>query len=272
MDFAQLKHNTSPAIDGDAFAPAHQGSSSLTHHIATSSGSPITSPHCNTRRTGRQHVAHDVLNVSLTHSRRDPFSVDYGLWPFDDRDYEIVCTVTNNIVNTDLSLWTPLVSEDARRQACLQYKGRCCNCGSTEHSLRWCPAPFKNTFSPLNPESGTHDPDGSVFEIWKLHMRRWRQRGSPRGRQGNHRCNGSSNNRPHYTNNREHNPTYHGNPSGIPRAHVTADARNFSQRPHHIPQTQTPTNTMRHGSGPTGAQPADNHQHAPPYGQHSRTP
>ena len=94
--FAHLKYNTSPAIDGDAFAP--------THHIVTSSGSPMTSPHCNTRRTGRQGAAHGVLNVSLTHSRRDLFSVDCGLWPFDDRDYEIVCTVTNNFVKTDLSL------------------------------------------------------------------------------------------------------------------------------------------------------------------------
>ena len=64
----------------------------------------------------------------------------------------------NHILNTDLSLWTPLLSEDA---ACVQYKGRCCNCGSTEHSLRWSPAPFRNTFSLLNPVSGTHDPDGS---------------------------------------------------------------------------------------------------------------
>ena len=266
--FDHLKHNTSPAIDGDAFAPAPQGLSSLTHHIATSSGSPVTSPHRNTRRIGRQDAVHGVLNVSLTHSRRDPFSVDYGLWPFDDRDYDIVCTVTNNIVNTDLSLWTPLLSEDARRQACVQYKGHCCNCDSTEHSLRWCPAPFKYTFSLLNPGFGTHNPDGSVFETWKIRMRR--QRGSPRGRQGNHRRSGPSYHRPRYTNNRGHNSTYQGNPSGIPRAHVTADARNSSQRPYHIPQTST--TTMRHGPGTTGAQPADNHIHTPPYGQHSRIP
>ena len=162
--FAKLKHNTSPTIDGDAFTSPHQSLNSLTHNMATPSGSPISSPHCNMRRTGRQDVAHGVFNVSLTHSRRDSFSVEYGLWLFDDRDYDIVCTVTNNVVNTDLSLWTPLLSKDARRQACVQYKGRCCNCGSTEHSLRWCPAPFENTFSLLNPEFGTHNFDGSVFE------------------------------------------------------------------------------------------------------------
>ena len=215
--FANLKHNTSPAIDGDAFASAHQGLRSLGHNMVTPSGSPTGTPHRHARRTG-----HGVFNVSPTHSRRDPFTVDYGLWPFDDRDYGIVCTVTNNVVNTDLSLWTPLLSEDARRQACIQYKGRCCNCGSTEHSLRWCPAPFKNMFSLLNPEFGTHDPDGSVFETWKIRMRRWRQN-SPRGRQHNNRRNDTGNGHPRHTNNRGHNPTQ-GSTPGMPRANASADA------------------------------------------------
>ena len=113
--FANLKHNTSPAIDGDAFALAHQGLRSLGHNMVTPSGSPTATPHRHARRTG-----HGVFNASPTHSRRDPFTVDYGLWRFDDRDYDIVCMVTNNVVNTDLSLWIPLLSEDARRQACIQ--------------------------------------------------------------------------------------------------------------------------------------------------------
>ena len=232
--FANLKHNTSPAIDGDAFASAHQGPRSHGHNMITPSGSPTGTPHRHARRTG-----HGVFNVSPTHSRRDPFTVDYGLWPFDDRDYDIVCTVTNNVVNTDLSLWTPLLSEDARRQACIQYKGRCCNCGSTEHSLRWCPAPFKNMFSLLNPEFGTHDPDGSVFETWKIRMRRWRQN-SPRGRQHNNRRNDTGNGHPRHTNNRGHNPTQ-GSTPGMPRANASADARNFQPRsnaPYFTPQTR----------------------------------
>ena len=89
--FAHLKHNTSPAIDGDVFAPVPQSSSS---HAHSPLGSPITSLHFNTRRAGRQDTAHGVFNVSQTHSRRDQFSIDYGLWPFEDRDYEIECTVT----------------------------------------------------------------------------------------------------------------------------------------------------------------------------------
>ena len=222
--------------------------------MATSSGSPITSPHRDTRRTGRQDAARGVLNVSQTHFRRDPFSVEYGLWPFDDRDYDIICTMTDNIVNTDLFLWT-LLSEDARRQACVQYRGRCCNCGSTERSLRWCLAPFKNTFSLLNLEFGTHDPDGSVFETWKLRMRRWRQSGPSRGHQGNNRRNGSDNGRSRYTNNRGHNPTYRGNPSGITRAHAPVGARIFPQwptpsTPHHAPPAPSPT--TRYALTPTG--------------------
>ena len=114
--FANLKHNISPVIDGDAFATAHQGLCPLAHNMVTPSGSPIASPHRHVRRSGRQDVAHGVFNVSPTHSRRNLFNVDYRLWPFDDRDYDIMCTVTNNVVNTDLSLWTQLLSEDARRK------------------------------------------------------------------------------------------------------------------------------------------------------------
>ena len=261
--FANLKHNSSPEIDGDAFALAHQGLRPSGHNMVTPSGLP-TASHRHVRRTG-----HGVFNVSPTHSRRDPFTVDYGLWPFDDRDYDIVCTVTNNVVNADLSLWTPLLSEDARHQACVQYKGRCCNYGSTEHSLRWCPAPFKNTFSLLNPEFGTHDPDGSVFETWKIRMRRWRLI-SPRGRQNNNRRNDSSNGRSRYTNNRGHNPTQ-GGTSGMLRAHISADARNFQPRlnaPHFTPQT--PNTGIRQGPGPKGMPHANNQQHSPLHGQHSR--
>ena len=109
--FAHFKHNTSPAIDGDVFSPANKGLSSHTHHLAAPSISPAASPNRSMRRFGRQDEALSVLNVSPTHSRRDPFAADYGLWPFDDhRDYDIVCTVTNNVLNTDLSLWTPLLS------------------------------------------------------------------------------------------------------------------------------------------------------------------
>ena len=183
---------------------------------------------------GRPFACH-AKPYAQTHFRRDPFADDYGLWPFDDRDYDIVCTVTNHILNTDLSLWTPLLSEEARRQACVQYKGYCCNCGTTEHSLCWCPAPFRNTFSLLNPEFGTHGSDGSIFETWELRMRRWRQQNASRGRQGNQRRNTPSNHRPRYNNSRGQNTKYYSNPPGTARTHVTADARYLPQRTHHAP-------------------------------------
>ena len=162
--FANLKHNTSPAIDGDAFASAPQASSL---HALPTIATPVTSVAAPQRHNSRAaRPPHDISHILHAHSRRDPISVDYGLWPFDGRDYEIVCTVTNHLVNTNLSLWTPLLTEDTRRQACVQYSGRCCNSRSTDHSLRWCPATFTNVFSLLNPEFATHDADGSIFETW----------------------------------------------------------------------------------------------------------
>ena len=109
--FADLKHNTSPAIDGGAFASAPQASSL---HSPPTVATPATSVAASQRHNSRAaRSPHDASNISHAHSRRDPSSVDYGLWPFDDRDYTIVCTVTNNMVNTNLSLWTPLLTEDA---------------------------------------------------------------------------------------------------------------------------------------------------------------
>ena len=109
--FADFKHNTSPAIDGDAFASAPQASSL---HAPPTVTTPATSVAASQRYNSRAaRPPYDVSHISHAHSRRDPFSVDYGLWPFDDRDYAIVCTVTNNMVNTNLSLWTLHLTHDA---------------------------------------------------------------------------------------------------------------------------------------------------------------
>ena len=137
--FSDLKHSTSPAIDGDAYTYVPRASGPITIPTVTV---PAASAAGSQRFTRLARPSHTVSNVDHVHSRRDPFRVDYGLWPFDDREYTIVCTVTNQMVNSNLSLWTPLLTDDARRQACIQYSGRCCNCGSSEHSLQWCPAPF----------------------------------------------------------------------------------------------------------------------------------
>ena len=120
--FGDLKHNTSPAVDGGAFASAPQASSlHAPPTVAVPAASVAVSQRQNSHPTRPSHA---ISHVSHVHSHRDPFSVDYGLWPLDDRDYAIVCTVTNHMVNTNLSLWTPLLTEDARRQTCVQYDGR----------------------------------------------------------------------------------------------------------------------------------------------------
>ena len=123
--FGDLKHNMSPAIDGDAFASAPPASSlHAPPTVAVSTTSAAASQRHNSRPT---RPSHTVSNVSHAPSRRDPFRVDYDLWPFDDKDYAIICTVTNHIVNKNLSLWTPLHTDDAHRQASIQYSGRCYN-------------------------------------------------------------------------------------------------------------------------------------------------
>lgn len=150
--------NTIPAIDGDAFASASQASSSHAPFNKV-----LAAPTVSTLRRPWRPASHDISSVSFAHSRRDQLSIDYGLCPFDYKDYAFVCTAPNLMVHTDLSLWTPLITDEAQPQACVQYHDRCCKCGSTKHSLRWCSVCFQNVFSLLNPEFTTHDPDGSVF-------------------------------------------------------------------------------------------------------------
>ena len=100
--FNDLKRNMSPAIDGDAFASATRTSGS---HAPPTVAVPAASTAVSQRHYGRPpRPSHSVSNVSHTHSRRDPFRVDDGLWPFDDKDYDIVCTVTNHMINTNMSL------------------------------------------------------------------------------------------------------------------------------------------------------------------------
>ena len=73
--FGDLKHNMSPAIDGDAFASASRSSSS---HAPPTVAVPAASATVSQRHYGRPtRPPHDVSNVSHAHSRRDPFRVDY---------------------------------------------------------------------------------------------------------------------------------------------------------------------------------------------------
>ena len=82
--FTNLKHNTLPAIDGGAFASAPQASSLKTPPTIATPAASVAAPQRHNTRAARP--PHDISHVSHVHSHRDPFSVDYGLWPFDDRD------------------------------------------------------------------------------------------------------------------------------------------------------------------------------------------
>ena len=245
--FADLKHNTSPAINGDAFASASQVPSC---HAPPPINTPTASVAASQRYNSRQsRPSHSISNVSPVHSRRDPFRIDYGIWPFEDQDYAIVCTVTNHALHTKLSLWTPLLTEAARRQACIQYSGRCCNCGSSDHSLRWCPSAFANVFSLLNPEFVTHDTDGSIFEMWKQKMRHWHSRGSNRRSQGNGRrsASGNGNGRPPH---RGSTSAPQGNSTGLthtPHVAATPAQPPASSSTQHPVSTSTAAPAMRYG-------------------------
>ena len=248
--FSGLKHNTSPAIDGDAYTSRPQASGPIATPTVTV---PAASAAGSQRYARLARPSHTVSNVDHVHSRRDPFRIDDGLWPFDGRDYAIVCTVTNQMVNTNLSLWTPLLTDSARRQACIQYSGRCCNCGLSEHNLRWCPAPFTNTFSLLNPEFATHDADGSKFEIWKDRMRRWRRRGSNRRSQGNGgRLTPDNGNSQHHS--RGPPPHQQGNSSGLSHATSVAAVPTYPPTPSsaHGPGLASTAPTMRYGPASSG--------------------
>ena len=154
------------------------------------------------------------------------------------------------MVNTDLSLWTPRLAEDAHRQASIQHSGRCCNCSSTEYSLGRCPAPFKNVFFRLNPEFGTHDPDGSMFETGKLRVPRWRQHGSYRGHQSNGRLNASESGR-FRSSNREHNLAQPSNNAGT--THATYDVVVLTKPTRAAPSAPRPASAaMRYGLVFTG--------------------
>ena len=80
--FADLKHNTSPAINGDAFASAPQVPSSHAPPPINAPTASVTAPQRYNSRPSRP--SHSISNVSPFHSRRDPFRIDYGIWPFED--------------------------------------------------------------------------------------------------------------------------------------------------------------------------------------------
>ena len=75
--FANLKHNTLPAIDGGAFSSTPQASSL---HAPPTTATPVTSAAAPQRHNSRAaRPPRDISHISHAYSRRDPFSVDYGV-------------------------------------------------------------------------------------------------------------------------------------------------------------------------------------------------
>ena len=152
--FADLKHNTSPAIDGGAFASAPQASSL---HAPPTVATPVTSVAASQRHNSPRglRMMHHISHMHIPAGTPSRSITASG---------PSMTATTLLCVPLPITWSTPLLTENARRQACLQYSGRCRNCGSTEHSLRWCNAPFMNVFALINPEFTIHDADGSIFE------------------------------------------------------------------------------------------------------------
>ena len=69
--FADLKHYTSPAIDGGAFASAPQASSLHAPPTVATSPTSVAASQCHNSRAARP--LHDVSHTSHAHSRRGPF-------------------------------------------------------------------------------------------------------------------------------------------------------------------------------------------------------
>lgn len=181
--FAKLKYSTSPAIYGDAFVSAAQTPGSRApSHTAT----PATAVSALQRAVPPRNLLHTMFRLS----RRDLLSVDYSLWPFDDKGYTIICTLTNHMLQ---NLWILVVTEEVRRQACIKHLGSCCNFGFTERSLSWCTAPSQNAFPHLDPEFAARVPEGFVFGTWQKRMRNWRRKAPQCRHQGNVQRNASGN-------------------------------------------------------------------------------
>lgn len=107
---------------------------------------PLFPPYIDVTLDGPFHMMSQRLHM---HIIGDQLYVDCGLLFFNSRGYANVCTMTNHIVYTDLSLWTPLLTEDACRQACEKYSSGCSSCGSTEQIIPCAPHPSKMSFLSL---------------------------------------------------------------------------------------------------------------------------
>lgn len=107
-----MKHSTSPAIDGGNFASIPQAPSSYAPSNFPTSVTPVAA--AKRRRPGSP--SHDISNVPTILSRRDRSHIG-RLRPVAFQRRRDRMHRDELYVNTDLSLWTPVLTEDARCQA-----------------------------------------------------------------------------------------------------------------------------------------------------------
>ena len=131
-------------------------------------------------------------------NQKDPFRASFDAWPFSKETFDDVYVVsTTAFVTNDPHLWTPLLSPSARKDAFRRHANTCINCNGTGHSMRDCPEPCINTFSPMNPELQNNT---QAWRRWQKRMREYRpptRRGRPYS--NNHNDSRSNRDRRHST-------------------------------------------------------------------------
>ncbi|CAN0567650.1 unnamed protein product, partial [Laminaria digitata] len=91
------------------------------------------------------------------------------------RSFSEVSAVVHTIATTDPTLFTPLLTNEARAQALRDHGGRCINCGATNHSMKTCRQAFTNTSGILNPALGMLNDNDQAFDRWQQRMRSYRR-------------------------------------------------------------------------------------------------
>ena len=94
-------------------------------------------------------------------------------WPM--RSFTEVSAVVHTFSTTDPTLFTPLLTNEARAQALRDHGGQCLNCGRRDHSMKTCRQTFTNSSGILNPALGMLNDNDQAFRRWQTRMRSYRR-------------------------------------------------------------------------------------------------
>ena len=196
LAFQVLATNKTPALNGEKhYSLPPLAGLSLHSNASDRSQSRSAAPPSLMGRVGSSRNNPVVMSVaSVDQYYDDPFTHSYQHWPAEPSHWDEVFNVSDSFNTNDPSLWTPLVSPQARSQAFRDNKGRCLNCHDTDHSLKHCTQPFTNSSGCLNPQLGQLGDNGDGFCRWQQRMRSYRRRENNIGN-GNTRTSPPSNRR-----------------------------------------------------------------------------